>query len=247
MIDAEILDECDRLKEAVLAPEKLAHPIHFTDAPRADIVSPFVVAFACPGDLLLREHLISRGRWRGAGPIICFVQENPRHKLLGTALHEMVHAIEYRVFTPDRDPTAAEREQYEIDRREWIANMAKMADAVVNDTEDMPPWYPSHGPSFIRIGLHLHARSWQAGWEIGLPEMRIADFDYGMSAPWKYMHALGDEPKRMADATSAEILATDPPQEFIDLFHSDVDAWFRERSAKIIAEALALSKKEKRA
>jgi hypothetical protein len=90
-------------------------------------------------------------------------------------------------------------------------------------------WYELHGWQFIRVCLHLHFRAWQAGFEIGLPEIHVAGHDYDLSPAWDYKHELRDEPRRMYGEMFATICDTTPPAGFHKLFADDFRAWQAER------------------
>lgn len=232
MIDANFFDECDRLAAAVLAPEKPKWPIYFTDLPADFPISKHVTAFATDGDIELRRHLKASGRWFGAGAIIAFVKENPRVKMLGTALHELAHVVDYTEVESDREPTQDEFHRYGAARDKHLVEFEAQAKVIMSGEHKLPLWFPAHGERFLRIALHFHHRAWQAGWEVGLPQMHIAGADYELSPAWRYMHALGSERKQMETATIAEITATDPPGEFIELFNRDLKAWLDDRAKR---------------
>lgn len=173
---------------------------------------------------LLKENLVAEGLWKGTGFAVIYYQANPLAKLLGTTLHECSHLVLASPPGPDVDTPAEDLAEWREAAQQWGRNAA-------TPNPDFPNWAGGHGEPFTRVALHLHFRAWQAGYEIGLPEMNIAGANYELSPSWRFMHALGDEPRRMANLPFAEILDTKSPQPFRDLFEADAKRWLAERQA----------------
>lgn len=233
-MDADFLTECERLRDAVFAPEP-NRIVYFTDVPADFAISEFVSAFATSSDPLLREYLKSQGRWSGAGSIIGFIAKDARPQMLGQALHELSHVAETDDAPEDNEPTPEDLAKHAEWRQEWKQQAEQEAEKKIDGTAVLPYWWPDHGLKFTRLALHCHWRSWQAGFQIGLPEVNVAGWLYDLSPAWRYKGALGNEPERMRDATFAEILATEEPAEFVQLFKRDFavyQAGYGERKAK---------------
>jgi hypothetical protein len=82
-----------------------------------------------------------------------------------------------------------------------------------------------HGAEWIRCTLHMSHRATSISsfslLQLELSALTLSTEFYGLSPTGKYFDAIGDEPARMIDASFAEILATEPPAAFTELFTSD--------------------------
>jgi len=87
-----------------------------------------------------------------------------------------------------------------------------------------------HGAAWIRCTIHANHRAVSLDQftglflVMGLHFMTLVTEDYDLSPAYKYVNALGDEPERLEGASFPEILATEPPAEFTDLFNADDQA-----------------------
>lgn len=97
------------------------------------------------------------------------------------------------------------------------------------ESPDRPAWHSAHGFQFTRRCLHLHDRAWQLGIEAGAGDMGFAGYWYDLSPHWKYMHAIGAEPRRMRGRSMEDICSTAAPKAFRKLFHADYQRWLASR------------------
>jgi len=178
-------------------------------------------------DLHLRDH-IPGYRGRGACMVInddliraTRAREDFDYYFCAALLHELTHVLMrpwmYRELAT-APPDAIRREAREVARM------------VATETpEDGHPPFHGHGAQFIRIALHLRHRAatWGAWFA---PNDLCAGRPYGLSHARHYQVALGDEPARMARMPIAEIVATEAPSEFAELWANDVHAHFRSLS-----------------
>lgn len=218
-LSADLLDEC-RALALRLAPELAAAPLYVTDLPADYPDAGDTLAFANRNgfDFAIRRHLLDQSRWAGPGTVIAFCQPMTDHEALGLLLHEAAHVVPFQAPPADFEPS----EEFQAAQRLLVAR--KLIEPT-GDVPTMPTWYAAHGLKFVRRCLHLHARAWSLGHEIGLPAIHFAGPEYDMAAPWRYRRTLGDEPQRMATATFSEIDSTPMPKAFRDLFHSDFQDW----------------------
>ena len=162
-------------------------------------------------DLLVFSELEKQVAWRGPGQHGCFLQENhSRAKILGTLLHELAHP-------GITDDPGIEATPLAVEFQTELIAAVQMR-------------WPSPRPTTCLAGfriticystadpLHLHARAWSHGYAIGLPTLTLAGWFYELSPAWRYLRALGDEPKRLAGCTLAEIDVIEPPAEFTELW-----------------------------
>jgi hypothetical protein len=219
LLSAALLRECERLA-LIVAPELAAAPLYAANLPPNFPATGQVAAFITRGapNFILRDALIAEGRWHGPGTVVTFCAPMARHNALGLMLHEIAHVLPFTEPPADYEPSPMLRKL----QRELIELQLNRP---ANDSPDMPAWYNRHGIKFHRVALHLHARAWQAGYEIGLPEIQIFGEQYDLSAAWKYMHALRDECERMQTPTFAQIAAEQPPAEFLELWRADFREW----------------------
>ena len=83
---------------------------------------------------------------------------------------------------------------------------------------------PDHGPDWIRMCAHITFRMQRRGWQVRLPLVINSDF-FGISSTSVYSRALGDECHRLAHIPLTDILLYDTPNEFLDLWQSDLAQW----------------------
>jgi len=183
-------------------------------------------------DAALQDH-IGDG-WRGRGPAMVVRFDVLRHFYL-TALHEAGHLLEREALYDELAPneTATTEAQF-------IAEWAACENVVPTSgpTAMVPFW--QHERAYIRVTLHLLYRARQIeatgdAWLFGPYEeqmglvsnvsMLCAGETYQLSDIERYMGALGDEPKRMADQPFPEIRNTKPPRAFCNLWRRDVWGW----------------------
>ncbi len=142
--------------------------------------------------------------------------------VLATALHELAHILQRPALYADREG---------VDPNRLLFEALVVADASGRDGPADRPAYFGHEAPFIRAALHLRHRAEVAGYSIA-PALLCAGYRYGLSHANRYVAALGNEPKRMADARFRDILATDPPPAFSQLWNDDVSAYHQRFSVQ---------------
>ncbi len=213
-----------------------ARPIYvaFESEAPADLICPDALAYCARHlDVALRDTI--GDRWEGHGPAILindraawrYVKQSGRmgraffhwrFEIVATLIHELAH-IALRPNLPtelDNDPDRAVR-------------MTQVLRSVVAEP-DTPaiskpcPW-AGHDGQFVRVAQHIGHRLraaldfWQSTDCLHLDA-------YGLSAEWRYQSALGNEPERLAGVPLTELATIAPPEKFIDLWRSDVRAWW---------------------
>jgi hypothetical protein len=131
-------------------------------------------------------------------------------KMIGTAIHETVHAI--------LSPVPFGRFDNGLSRREFkrIAEHEPPAAHVLDRRE---PEFPigGHDADFVRLAIHLAARMRARGWEVAddrLWHPSTCGLSYGRA----YRRALQTELESAAELPLTAILRLPPPAEFVDLF-----------------------------
>jgi hypothetical protein len=187
----------------------------------------------CVASPALQQHLIDLGIWRGPGHSIVFCQPvTNRFEFLVLLLHEGGHLL------PRREPP----QEIELTPTIIADSRASFADDFAEPVAtNLPAWINGdHGRDFTRIALHLWWRAAIAG-EVLPMEGLCAGRGYNLSPAWWYWHALGNEAVRMQHKTFTEILATEPPKLFSDLWRGDLARWMElnPEGVKQIKEAAA--------
>lgn len=164
-------------------------------------------------DQRLQPRLEELGLWQGPGDVVVVQagwSQQSADGELGTLVHELAHAIQFREETLSPAEVAAFRE---VDQRR--NDQARRGETVRFSAPSVP--WELHEADWIRAALHPARRA-------GVPEFLIgfAGPRYGLSGGEEYIKALGDEPQRLAGLPVAEILKTPAPAAFDDLFAADV-------------------------
>jgi len=178
-------------------------------------------------DLHLRDHIPG---YRGRGPCMVIndnliraarAREDFDYYFCAAVLHELTHVL-MRPWIY-REPVTASPDAIRREARQ----VARMVATETPEDGRLP--FHGHGTQFIRIALHLRHRAatWGAWFA---PNDLCAGRRYGLSDARRYQVALGDEPARMAKMTIAQIVATEAPPEFAQLWADDVRAHFRSLS-----------------
>jgi hypothetical protein len=176
-------------------------------------------------DLHLRDHIPG---YRGRGPCMVINDRHLRtaydpadfdYTFTATVLHELAHILQRPWLYNEPVTEPPERIQLEAQQ---------VADIVSNEKPAGLP-FKGHGAQFIRVALHLQYRAetlatWIAPYDL------CAGCRYRLSHARRYQLALGDEPKRMARKAIAEIVASEAPPKFVQLWADDVHAHFQSLS-----------------
>lgn len=173
------------------------------------------IAWVCHGaGRRLHPHLERIGLWRGSGDVVVVCEPWFRlepSRAYGTLIHELGHAIDNREFEEivageDSSADAAQRDRLKESANEPIFREV---------SPSLPKWH-GHGDNWIRAVIHLIARA-----NIGYWDVAFADPFYGLSSRLEYLEALGDEPNKLASLPICEILKTEPPAAFVELWKRD--------------------------
>jgi len=219
MTDDHLLRELHDLALAI-APELSGSPLYVLNQP-GELPAPkdtrgYHVGGPCAP---MQQYLKGKGDWRGPGPAIVFVTPDlTREEAVVLFLHELAHALPYSPPLPvvaiTDDALGAGRDALQA----WC-------DDPEPDDASRPQWIVgNHHQNFHRIALHLWWRAALLG--------EVVPFDglcggrhYDLSPPYMYWRAIGNEPIKMQHATFAEILASDPPKLFRDLWYENLAYW----------------------
>lgn len=202
-------------------------------------------------DLALRPELEAAGRWQGRRPAILIDLRAIVHEFRGcpyrfqkrravwatfrgVVLHELAHILD-----ADADPGGdAEPDDGQVDRGR-LNMVAELSGSCTpgNGPGARIPWM-YHEWGFIRTALHLAHRTTARGAPVLSAEILDAA-GYGLSSTSRYAAALGDEPRRLADADFATIRATTPPPAFAELWRADLARWAKTARVDELERALA--------
>jgi hypothetical protein len=171
-------------------------------------------------DLELQSHLESCDLWRGRGPAIVVDDDRSDDEIIATVIHEMAHALEgpFDLEEPTYREIEAASDVGMIGRSLWS-----------NFSELNLPRFFGHELPFIRNCLHLQHRFARAGADTPL-DLIVDGAEYDISDSAVYQDALGDEPCRFLNELFSSIREIRPPQDFIDLWRSDVLASMKSRT-----------------
>jgi hypothetical protein len=215
-----------------VAPRDLAGvPVYVV--PQSVAVELFGHAKECDGfttpslDLYVRHAIPA---WRGRGPcmvvndiaLVADVPDDLEPYFLATAIHELAHILERAELHSVRSEPEPARLTFEA-----LVIARAVAEPPTEATEAAE--FLTHDDRFIRAALHLCHRAARVGEPVPLPLVWNRRC-YGMSHVRAYQAALGDEPRRLADAAIRDVLATPPPEPFARLWADDLDHHSREET-----------------
>lgn len=176
-------------------------------------------AFTHPrADVMYRDHI---DPWLGRGPCAVvndigiaedYPSEDLEYAIIGIVLHELAHILDRPALYDERDCDDPDRLQFDAMVLTDVSQRAARSDL---------PLYFGHGPTFIRIVIHLAHRATLAGFEIK-PAGLFASHRHGLSPIGTYEDALGDEPHRHLDASVRAFVAIAPPIEFTQQWAADM-------------------------
>lgn len=233
MLDPSLLSHCENVAHTV-APELRDRPLYIVDGSTLTDLAIGHHHHDCMGwahsgivtNYALRERI--GVAWQGPGPIISLLPDaiqsewgaDFRDGVLNTLLHELAHVLPPSPDIPQDDfadvfdvPTIREWQ-----RKKWTEAQAR-PDPTPGAADD------PHGSQFIRIVTHLWARSTLAGWNISSCNLYGGDCWY-LSQPPHFVAALLKEICEMRNAPFAEIIATDPPADFLALWRGGLDLFY---------------------
>jgi hypothetical protein len=179
-------------------------------------------AFTHPrADMLYRDHIAT---WLGRGPCAVindigiaedFDPVDIEYATIGVVLHELAHVLERPALFDEQDCDDPDRLQFDA---------LVLTDASKRPSRSDRPLYFGHGPSFIRIAIHLAYRATLAGFDIK-PAGIVAAHRHGLSPIAAYEDVLGDEPHRCLDMGFRALLASEPPIEFTQHWAADMNRY----------------------
>ncbi len=186
-------------------------------------------------DLSLQTWLQSVDRWSGRGPAIIvndlsiekevggvtggdmeFGRELVDQRLVTYFIHELAHVLDNGI---DLEEPCQEVVDFRELQLQWYCS----------EEPKLPPIpFERHDGRWIRALCHVSHRAEQLlgmrpCWTLLLPSSL-----YQVSPGWCYFDAIVDELETF-DGSFAELLATRPPERFIELWRSDVSEWFKQQ------------------
>lgn len=218
---AALCRRAERLCRRIAGPDLAGAPIYIVC--QSTLAHDFGRAEGCEAyttpslDLYLADHIRD---YRGRGP--CMVindltlrEDNANdfgYWFSALILHELAHILERPALFEDRAGENPDKIKFEA---LCLRSIAAEPDAVGG------PSYRAHEAAFVRTVVHLCYRAAKAGRRIA-PSAVFGCRQYGLSRPERYVAALDDEPRRCTDRLFRDILATEPPAAFANLWHDDV-------------------------
>jgi hypothetical protein len=163
-------------------------------------------------DLAMRPFLTKLGRWCGRG-FCCYLHLpgiETADVFIATALHELGHWLSSDTSPDNASPHLAQ----------FVPTMMALtspSDAVYSE---LPLWH-NHELDFVRSACHLRFRTLHQGFGWCNADVSFGGDCYGLSDRHEYMSVMRDECHRLRDWPIRDILATDTPQELVELWESD--------------------------
>lgn len=219
-----ILDDAQRLCRQLAGPELGSTPLYFIPQSQLPVGldTKHHYAFTHPrADLMYREHITP---WLGRGPCAVindiaieedYGTEDLEYLLHCAALHEFAHIL-------DR-PTLYNGDDYNAARIHFEALVLNDCSKRASPLVEVPLYY-GHGPSFIRLVIHLAYRASRIGFDVR-PAGIFAAHHLGLSPVCMYADALGDETYRCLELSFRELLETYPDVEFMQLWDADMNRY----------------------
>lgn len=227
MIDA-VIERAERLCRTIAGRDLAGAPIYIvcqSQLPARFGSEDGSEGYTCPRlDLYLKDHI--GAAWRGRGPAMVINDrtlaaelhpDDVGYVILATVLHELAHILERRTLAIDATEFPEEPLQFEV---------LALARETQPERPIDEPAFAGHQAAFIRTALHVCNRAAMAGTVIE-PSAVFNGWQYGLTRTRQYAATLGDEPQRMPNKLFREILATDPPLEFLALWAADESAYAR--------------------
>lgn len=219
-----ILDDAQRLCRQLAGPELGSTPLYLIPQSQLPVGldTKHHYAFTHPrADLMYREHITL---WLGRGPCAVindiaieedYGTEDLEYVLNCAALHEFAHIL-------DR-PTLYNGDDYDAARIHFEALVLNDCSKRANPLVEVPLYY-GHGPSFIRLVIHLAYRASRIGFDVR-PAGIFAAHHLGLSPVCMYADALGDETYRHLETPLSGLLAIAPDVEFTQQWSADMDRY----------------------
>jgi hypothetical protein len=185
-------------------------------------------------DIHLREWLTSRGEWHGRGFAIVIDDDKLRatvspqfhdQAILATAIHELGHALDVDAIDL-AEPADAKVccAALTVSAAMWDQMLLKESSSAADLASRVPAWF-THEAEWIRATAHLAWRAKRQGLPIGL--FCLADFArYELSSADDYAAALEPEFQPSGNCSLIELRKQQPPAAFVDLWRSDIKAWY---------------------
>ena len=169
---------------------------------------PFVPSWSGPGPAMLVDDLaIGRD-----------FESNAEDAFVGICVHEVAHvSCVDGLFAHDHENSARTASVLQETFTSAVASSTTFDPSTASQR-------PDHGTDWLRACCHITHRMQKRGWPVFLPMVINTDF-FGISSTSVYSRALGDECVRLEHLPITDILLYDAPNEFIDLWQSDLDRW----------------------
>jgi hypothetical protein len=187
-------------------------------------------------------------RWQGRGPTIvvdldqiwnqCSDGWDPAtygsHRFIDGAVGLFVHELAHTIA---RDELCGNGSAEQV--TPYIQQF--LATPYSESREAAVPWR-DHDGGWLRMVLHiLHRIEEIVGFSFRHLDDNIVFPGYRLRPLSEYRLALGDEPRRLANATFTEIRSSSPPQAFVNKWHQNINEWFAKLSEPTPIQVRALS------
>ncbi|HAN97031.1 MAG TPA: hypothetical protein DCQ98_06165 [Planctomycetaceae bacterium] len=219
-IDA-ILSDAERLCRTIAGDDLETVPVYLLPQSRLPVglATKHHYAFTHPrADLIYREHI---PMWRGRGPCAVindlgiaedFEVDDHAYVITALVLHELAHML-------DRPALFDQQGCDDPNRLKFDAMV--LAETSQRAALGGVPAYWGHGPSFLRIAIHLAYRACRAGFAVR-PAGVVATSRLGLSPMAGYEETLGDEPRRLRHSSLRQLAVTPPPHAFTRQWRTDL-------------------------
>ena len=228
---ADVLADATRLCHVVAGSDLEGFPLYLV---RQSLISAeFGNAEKCYGYTLPSAALYYRAYinpWLGFGPCAVindialaedFDPEDLEYATRAVVLHELAHILDRDVLCVERRDEPAEKIQFES---LVVANATRQS-----PRSERPP-YAGHGPSFLRLVVHLSHRANAAGFDAS-PAAIFAGHRHRLSPASQYQDALEDEPSQQINNRLRDLPSVELPSRFLEVWNSDVQHYERQPSS----------------
>lgn len=175
-------------------------------------------------DPMVRDHLQRHGLWQGPGFVFMYHWRMPGGdspvRLRNLAAHEYVHHVLQRALEREAPPAVTPGPVAEPEPEPETAEDLAAVWRAYGTVLEWRPWY-DHDAPFIRLMIHIWARSERAQRPLLGFDVLAAGAQYGLSPIREYRTVLGNEPAELAYLPLVDVARIPVSAGFRDFFDFD--------------------------